>query len=88
MGNAAIKVLVSEDQPLISLDIEDALSSSGFENISVISSCADAEKWLESNNPDLAVIDVHLRDGVCTNVAQILVDNDIPFIAHSALDGA
>ena len=86
MGNAAIKVLVLEDQPLIALDIEDALSSSGFKNINVISSCADAEKWLESNNPDFAVIDVHLRDGICSNVAQILVDNDVPFIVHSALD--
>lgn len=86
MGKIAKTALVLEDQPLIALDIEDVLEKIGFQTISVITSCADAETWLQTNTPDLAVIDVHLRDGVCVNVAQTLADNAIPFIVHSALD--
>ena len=86
MGNGIKTVLILEDQPLIALDIEDVLMQSGFTNINIITSCADADQWLSRNHPDLAIIDVHLRDGICSNAAQTLVDNGVPFIVHSARD--
>ena len=78
-------VLVLEDQPLVALDIEDVLMQFGFESIKVISSCIDAEHWLKHSSPDIAIIDIHLRDGICSHVAWMLADSAIPFIVHSAL---
>jgi two-component SAPR family response regulator len=86
MSYAKKSVLVLEDQAITALDIEDILLEIGFLKISIITSCADAESWLTMQLPDLAIIDVHLRDGVCEYAARMLVDNGVPFIVHSAFD--
>jgi DNA-binding response OmpR family regulator len=80
---SAHTVLLLEDEPFIALDIEEVLTKAGFEVVQTISSCCDAEAWLEEHTPDLAVIDPQLRDGFCSNVAQILVERKIPFVVHS-----
>ncbi|AKI02520.1 Response regulator receiver domain protein [Hoeflea sp. IMCC20628] len=76
-------ILVLEDQPLIALDLEELLSGAGFDNLTLLSSCAEAESWLKSNRPDAAILDINLRDGECTEVAHILAARSIPFIIHS-----
>jgi DNA-binding LytR/AlgR family response regulator len=39
--------------------------------------------WLETNTPDLAVIDVALGDEPCVEVARELRQNGIPFVVFS-----
>lgn len=46
-------------------------------------SCKEALDWLERHEPDLAIIDIGLRDGRCTEVALALLRAAIPFIVHS-----
>jgi DNA-binding response OmpR family regulator len=38
---------------------------------------------LQSHTPDVAIIDIHLRDGSSTGLAQALRDRDVPFIVFS-----
>lgn len=86
MSNTAKTVLILEDQPLIALDIEELLFESGFKNVSLVSSCADAEDWLQTNQPDVAILDINLRDGICVEVAKTLVECDVPFVVHTGSD--
>ena len=83
MSDKAGTILILEDQALIALDIEDLFLNAGFETIQVISSCADAERWLVANKPDVAIIDIKLRDGPCVEVAKTLVEREIPFVVHT-----
>jgi DNA-binding NtrC family response regulator len=83
MHKQTAPILILEDQPLIALDLEQLLSLAGFDNLALLSSCAEAELWLKTNRPDAAIIDIVLRDGECSAVAHLLVARSIPFIVHS-----
>lgn len=75
-------VLLLEDEPLIAMDVEMTLGDAGF-GVCTVVSCAEANAWLDRNRPDVAIIDIELRDGRCTGVVARLVAANIPFIVHS-----
>ncbi|WP_281517770.1 response regulator [Ferranicluibacter rubi] len=77
-------ILLLEDEALIALDVETMLTEIKAGSVTSIASCADALKWLAHNTPDIAIIDIFLRDGECIEVANILVERDVPFVVHSA----
>ncbi|MEZ2224049.1 response regulator [Rhizobium sp. RCC_161_2] len=83
MGISGTSVLLLEDQPLIALDIEDVLQDAGYANVTTISSCEEAEEWLEAHNPDLVILDIKLRDGDCTNIVDKMRRSRIRFLVHS-----
>lgn len=74
--------LVLEDEPLIAMSVEDDLRAAGFA-IATVASCEDAHAWLDSNRPDVVVVDIALRDGPSHAVVERLVSNGIPFVVHS-----
>jgi DNA-binding response OmpR family regulator len=82
-GSSDSSVLVLEDEAVIALDVEDILQSAGFTDVVTISSRADAERWLSEHTPHIAVIDAHLRDGMCIEVIQTLTERNVPFVIHS-----
>ncbi|MGV1873745.1 response regulator [Agrobacterium rosae] len=77
-------ILLLEDEPLIAIDVETTLVDMRAGCVKSIASCAEALEWLADNTPDVAVIDIFLRDGECVEVADILVDRNVPFVVHSA----
>ncbi|WP_292634491.1 response regulator [Mesorhizobium sp.] len=82
-SQSVLSVVVLEDEALIALDVEEALRDAGFNVLAVISSCADAHKWFEANSPDVAVLDIELRDGNCAAIASLLHERNIPFVVHT-----
>ncbi|MER9355619.1 response regulator [Mesorhizobium sp. M0514] len=91
MGTQSVlSVVVLEDEALIALDVEQSLCDAGFNVLAVLSSCSEALEWLQSNSPDVAVLDVELNDGNCEAVARLLHERNIPFVVHSgsAFDGS
>lgn len=74
--------LVLEDEPLISMDVEHTLRSAGFAVVTVMSR-TDAKDWLERNKPDVAIVDILLRDGECSDTVIRLVGSSIPFVVYS-----
>ncbi|MCY0093162.1 response regulator [Hoeflea ulvae] len=80
-------ILILEDQPLIALDLEQQLAAAGFDNLTLLTSGAQAEAWLGLHRPDAAIIDIALCDGDCTDVARTLLVRTIPFIVHSGSPG-
>lgn len=63
------KVLIVEDDVLISDLIEDALLSSGYDVCGTATTAAEAIAIGERERPDLAVVDVRLADGSDGTVA-------------------
>jgi DNA-binding response OmpR family regulator len=77
-------ILLLEDEALIALDVEQTLTGATTGKIEHFTSCANAMAWLVNHTPDLAVLDIFLRDGECIDVARVLSERRVPFVVHSA----
>jgi DNA-binding NarL/FixJ family response regulator len=61
------RILVVEDDFVVSLEVESALTEAGFEVVGVANSAEEAEHRASEQRPDLIVMDIRLatdRDGV------------------------
>jgi DNA-binding response OmpR family regulator len=76
-------ILILEDEPLIAMDHDVHAEAAGFRVVTILSSCADAHDWLRSNTPTVALLDVRLRDGPCSDVATLLRNEGVPFVVCS-----
>jgi DNA-binding response OmpR family regulator len=77
------RVLVVEDEPLISLILAGDLRDEGYVTAGPFSRCDETLAWLQHDTPDLAIIDYMLRDGPCTRLARILSERGVPFVVFS-----
>ena len=75
--------LLVEDSPLVGLDIADALEASGYYVAGPFPCGREASEWLERFTPDVAIVDLTLRDGRCHDVIRELQARAIPFIIYS-----
>ncbi|WP_156386983.1 MULTISPECIES: response regulator [unclassified Rhizobium] len=80
--NNSHQILVVEDQPLISMDLEHALDQAGFSTELQFSNTG-ALTWLSTHKPDLAILDIGLREGSSERVAMHLASQHVPFIVYS-----
>ena len=77
------QVLLIENELLISLDLCDTLVTAGYEVLGPADTVAGARFLLEHHTPHIAIVDVLLRDGHCSEIAHQLCQCDIPFCAYS-----
>jgi DNA-binding NtrC family response regulator len=77
--------MIVEDQMLIGMSLEAYLEDAGFSVAGPFLSCADALRWLEHNTPQVAVLDVLLKDGTSLLVARELKERHTPFVIYSGL---
>jgi DNA-binding response OmpR family regulator len=75
-----ISVLVIEDEPLIAMMLEDFVDLLGYRLSGTADSVADALGQVRGGNFDVAILDVHLRDGACWPVADALHAAGKPFV--------
>jgi CheY-like chemotaxis protein len=75
--------LLVEDNPLVGLDLADALDASGYYVAGPFPCGREASEWLARFTPDVAVVDLTLRDGRCLEVVRELQARAIPFIIYS-----
>ncbi len=80
----ALRVLLVEDEPLIAMDLEDALIEMGLIVLGPAGSVADALDLLQ-RDPDIdgAFLDMNLRGERATAVADALGALNIPFVVTS-----
>jgi DNA-binding response OmpR family regulator len=83
MTALASSILVFEDEPLIALDIEDMLNHAGYANLTLLTTCAAGHEYLANNTPALAIVDICLKDGDCTDLVRILASRNVPLIVAS-----
>lgn len=82
-GGRTLTVLVAEDEPMISTTISDDLEEAGYRVAGPFGRYADALAWTERHPVDLAMLDVILRDGICTDLAERLRAIGVPFLVFS-----
>ena len=82
-------ILVIEDEPDINKTISYNLLTEGFEPISVYN-LLEADDWIQSNSPDLILLDLMLPDGsgldFCKRIKSKDKFNNIPIIILTAKD--
>jgi DNA-binding response OmpR family regulator len=77
--------LLLEDEPLVAMALEASVEEAGFQVAGPFMRNATALGWLDGHTPDLALVDVLLRDGPCTPVIRALKARGIPFAVYSGL---
>lgn len=82
LGNG-LSVLLVDDEPLIGLDLCDLLIEAGYNVIGPAATMPIAVSLLDRYMPQMAVIDVKLRDGLCLDLARQLRRRKVPFIVHT-----
>jgi CheY-like chemotaxis protein len=82
---AQTRCMIVEDQALIGMSLEASLEEAGFQVAGVFMSNAQALQWLEGNAPDIAVLDIMIKDGTSLEVARALKSLGVPFAIYSGL---
>jgi DNA-binding response OmpR family regulator len=77
------RVLVAEDEALISVILSGDLRDEGYLIAGPFSRGQEALAWLADNTPDLAIVDYMLRDGPCTTLMRALRERGVPFVIFS-----
>src|SRR5512137_2739303 len=73
-------VLLVEDEFLISMMLEDTLNELGHQIVGRATCGKEALAALRAAPPDLAVVDLHLADGLCDDLIAQLTLRRIPFV--------
>ena len=77
--------LVVEDQALIGMALEASLEEAGFQISGPFARAAEAVDWLKTRTPDIALLDLVLGDGPCTQLATTLRERGVPFAIYSGV---
>ena len=77
--------MIVEDQALIGMSLEASLEDAGFSVEGPFMSNAQALQWLETETPDIALLDIMIKDGTSVEIARVLKSRGIPFVIYSGL---
>ena len=76
-------ILIVEDEPLISMMLEDFVMSLGHSVAAICETVGDALDAIEANSFDMAILDVNLKGENVWQVAHKLRERDVPFVLAS-----
>ena len=79
----SLSVLVVEDEPLISMMVEDFIEVLGHTLAGTADSVGEGVAAVARGGFDVAILDVNLRDGACWPVADALAAAGTPFVIAS-----
>jgi DNA-binding response OmpR family regulator len=80
------RVLIVEDEALIALDLEDALTAAGFEVAGIAKSVAEALTAAERGDFKVAILDAFLSGESSAPIAAILAGSAVPFVVVSGYE--
>jgi DNA-binding NtrC family response regulator len=80
------RILIVEDEIMISMHMEDTLAGLGH-TVVTASSQREAETIIDTGVVDVAIVDYHLSDGTSSNLAAKLHERRVPFIVCSGSAG-
>ena len=83
---AGATVLVVEDNSIVGLDLQLTLEAFGHRVLGPASSNEEVLAMLAQERPDVAVVDLHLTDGLATPVTEALSARGIPFMLLTGSD--
>jgi DNA-binding response OmpR family regulator len=80
---AGKRILVVEDDGVVAMMLSDQLDELGFATIELRYSLASALVAATDHLPDVALLDLHLTDGLSLPIAQVLAGRGIPSVFMS-----
>jgi CheY-like chemotaxis protein len=83
-----LRVLVVEDEALVSMLLEDTLIEIGCQSVSIVASLPEAMDKAASLAFDAVVLDVNLNGQQTFAVAELLVEKRIPFVFSTGYGAA
>lgn len=82
---ASQHVLIVDDEPLITLDLEDFLRDIGIGEVKSALNCEAALDCIVKARPTFVILDISLPDGSGYDIADLLVAKGIAFVFSSGL---
>lgn len=79
----ALRILVAEDEFVTAFDLCDTFEEAGYEVEGPHAGISSAMLACQKGRPDCALLDIELADGLTYELAQKLLDENIPVILHS-----
>ena len=76
-------VLICEDEFIVALDLKLLLEDFGFDVLGPFAEVASAEAFVSKVTPDVALLDVNLRDGQVFPLADKLAKQGVRLVFHS-----
>ncbi|GEP04334.1 hypothetical protein [Methylobacterium oxalidis] len=76
-------VLLTADDPIVGLDLSDALERAGYRVAGPLDTETGAIAQIERTRPSLAVVDQRLRDGPSGALMRVLRARGVPFVIHA-----
>jgi len=74
------RLLIVEDEPLIAMDLEEILTSAGFEVVGTASTVQEAFDMINTTQPEIVTLDLNLMGTRSYPVADFLQAEGIPFV--------
>ena len=81
------RILVVEDEAMVSMMLEDLIRSAGAVVIGPAGTTVEALALLEQEDVQCAVLDVKLTDGMSLSVAEALAARGVPYIVATGCTG-
>jgi two-component system, response regulator PdtaR len=79
----ALRILVAEDEFITAFDLCDTFEEAGYEVEGPHAGISSVMLACQKEKPDLAVLDIELADGLTYELAQKLLEENVPVILHS-----
>lgn len=79
----SLRILLAEDEFVTAFDLCDTFEEAGYEVEGPHAGICSAMLACQKEKPDLAILDIELSDGLVYELAQKLLDDDVPVILHS-----
>jgi two-component system, response regulator PdtaR len=79
----SLRILVAEDETVTAFDLCDTFEEAGYEVEGPHAGISSAMLACQKEKPDLAILDIELADGLAYELAQKLIDDNVPVILHS-----
>ena len=79
-------ILIVEDEMIVALLMEDLVRELGVNEVYICPDATSAIETVVTRSIDLAILDMQVRDGTTTSVADLLAEKGIPFVFSSGSD--
>jgi len=79
----SLRILLAEDEFVTAFDLCDTFEEAGYEVEGPHAGICSAMLACQREKPDLAILDIELVDGLTYELAQKLLDDNVPVILHS-----
>ena len=83
-----LRILVAENEFITGFDLCDTFEEAGYAVEGPHTGISSAMLACQKERPDLALLDIELVDGLSLELAQKLMDDDVPVILHSEPEDA